>query len=139
MEWNIKNNPTFKDISENRSSYFLTVRKRSAFVAKDYYNSKLDKWFKTSDCVEEVPVKAWMPTPKFDYDLINNEPELQDGKMNRETLYNLVEERINDIFLEYQVANDIKSGDITPLQALQLEELQNKLTDLIMNVRSENK
>ena len=40
MEWNIKNNPTFKDISENRSSYFLTVRKRSAFVAKDYYNSK---------------------------------------------------------------------------------------------------
>lgn len=59
--------------------------------------------------------------------------------MNRETLYNLVEEKINDIFLEYQVANDIKSGDITPLQALQLEELQNKLTDLIMNVRSENK
>ena len=59
--------------------------------------------------------------------------------MNRETLYNLVEEKINDIFLEYQAANDIKSGDITPLQALQLEELQNKLTDLIMNVRSENK
>lgn len=58
--------------------------------------------------------------------------------MNRETLYNLVEEKINDIFLEYQVANDIKSGDITPLQALQLEELQNKLIDLIMNVGSEN-
>lgn len=58
--------------------------------------------------------------------------------MNRETLYNLVEEKINDIFLEYQVANDIKSGDITPLQALQLEELQNKLADLIMNVGSEN-
>lgn len=139
MEWNIKNNPTFKDISENRSPYFLTVRNRSAFVAKDYYNSKLDKWFKTSDCVEEVPVKAWMPTPEFDYDLINNESELQEEKMNRETLYNLVEERINDIFLEYQAANDIKSGDITPLQTLQLEELQNKLTDLIMNVGSENK
>ena len=91
------------------------------------------------DCVEEVPVKAWMPTPKFDYDLINNESELQEEKMNRETLYNLVEERINDIFIEYQAANDIKSGDITPLQALQLEELQNKLTDLIMNVGSENK
>lgn len=59
--------------------------------------------------------------------------------MNRETLYNLVEERINDIFFEYQAANDIKSGDITPLQTLQLEELQNKLTDLIMNVESENK
>ena len=54
--------------------------------------------------------------------------------MNRETLYNLIEEKINDIFLKYQTANDIKSGDITPLQAFQLEELQNKLTDLIMNV-----
>lgn len=57
--------------------------------------------------------------------------------MNREILYNLVEERINDIFLEYQKQNDIKSGDITPVQALRLEELQNELTDLIMNVGSE--
>lgn len=76
MEWNIKNNPTFKDISANRSPYFLTVRRHSAFVAKDYYNSRLDKWFKTNDCTEEVPVAAWMPLPKFDYDLINNESKL---------------------------------------------------------------
>lgn len=76
MEWNMKNNPTFKDISKNRSSYFLTVRRHSAFVAKDYYNSRLDKWFKTSDCAEEVPVAAWMPQPEFDYDLINKESEL---------------------------------------------------------------
>lgn len=75
-EWNIKNNPTFKDISMNRSSYFLTVRKHSAFVARDYYNSKLNKWFKTSDCTVEVSVKAWMSMPEFDYDLINNESEL---------------------------------------------------------------
>lgn len=57
--------------------------------------------------------------------------------MDRETLYNLVEEKINDIFLEYQTANDIKSGDISPMQALQLEELQNELTNLIMNVKGE--
>ena len=76
MEWNMKNNPTFKDISANRSPYFLTVRRHSAFVAKDYYNSKLDKWFKNSDCVEEVPVAAWMPLPEFDYDKINKESEL---------------------------------------------------------------
>ena len=85
MEWNMKNNPTFKDISENRSSCFLTVRRHSSFVAKDYYNSKLDKWFKIGNCVcvEEVPVVAWMPLPKFDYDLINKESELiksTDGK-----------------------------------------------------------
>lgn len=72
----MKTNPTFKDISANRSPYFLTVRKHSAFVAKDYYNSRLDKWFKTSDCTEEVPVAAWMPLPEFDYDLINKESEL---------------------------------------------------------------
>lgn len=76
MEWNMKTNPTFKDISANRSSYFLTVRRHSAFVAKDYYNSKLGKWFKNSDCVEEVPVAAWMLLPKFDYDKINEESEL---------------------------------------------------------------
>lgn len=36
-------------------------------------NLRLDKWSKTSDCMEEVPVAAWTPLPKFDYDLINNE------------------------------------------------------------------
>ena len=63
----MKNNPTFKDISENRGSCFLTVRRHSSFVAKDY----------------EVPVVAWMPLPKFDCDLINKESELiksTDGK-----------------------------------------------------------
>lgn len=80
MEWNMKNNPTFKNISENRSSYFLTVRRHSSFVAKDYYNSKLDKWFKISDCMEEVPVVAWMPLPEFDYDVINKESEIIQNK-----------------------------------------------------------
>lgn len=88
MEWNMKNNPTFKDISVNRSSYFLTVRRHSSFVAKDYYNSKLDKWFKTSDCMEEVPVAAWMPLPEFDYDIINKESEIiqNKGKERRNAL-----------------------------------------------------
>lgn len=56
--------------------------------------------------------------------------------MDRKTLYNLLEERINDIFLEYQNANGIKSGDISPLQALQLEDIQNQLANLIMKVGS---
>ncbi len=58
--------------------------------------------------------------------------------MDRETLYSLVEERVNDIFLEYQTANGIKSGDLSPMQSLQLDELQNTLTDLIMSVGSKN-
>lgn len=42
--------------------------------------------------------------------------------MDREGLYSLVEEKINDVFLEYQTKNKIESGDITPIQALQLEK-----------------
>lgn len=57
--------------------------------------------------------------------------------MDRKELYNLIEEKNNDIFLEYQKQNGIKSGNISPMQALRLEELQNELADLIMNVRSE--
>lgn len=89
MEWNMKNNPTFKDISANRSSYFLTVRRHSSFVAKDYYNPKLDKWFKTSDCVEEVPVAAWMLLPEFDYNVINKESEIIQNKGKEEMHYEI--------------------------------------------------
>lgn len=59
--------------------------------------------------------------------------------MDREGLYSLVKEKINDVFLEYQTKNKIESGDITPIQALQLEKIQNELTDLIMDIGSENK
>lgn len=54
--------------------------------------------------------------------------------MNRNELYNLIEEKINDVFLGYQKANGIESGDISPMQSLRLDELQEKLTDLIMEV-----
>lgn len=54
--------------------------------------------------------------------------------MGRNELYSLIEEKINDIFLEYQSTSGIKSGDIAPLQLLQLEEIQNKLADLIIEV-----
>ena len=54
--------------------------------------------------------------------------------MDRETLYDLVEEKVHDIFLEYQLQNGIDGRDITTIQESQLEEIQNKLTDLIMKV-----
>lgn len=58
--------------------------------------------------------------------------------MDREELFDLIDEKINDIFLEYQKANDIASGDISPLQSLDLEEIEDKLTDLIMSVDKQN-
>lgn len=58
--------------------------------------------------------------------------------MDRKELFDLIDEKINDIFLEYQKANDIASGDISPLQSLDLEEIEDKLTDLIMSVGKQN-
>lgn len=54
--------------------------------------------------------------------------------MDRKKLLELIEEKTDDVFLEYQKKNDIKSGDISPEQALRLEELQNELADLVMRV-----
>ena len=113
MEWNMKNNPTFKDISENRSSCFLTVRRHSSFVAKDYYNSKLDKWFKTSDCTEEVPVAAWMHLPVFDYDVINKESELINRQSNRAT------GRKSSGLIDYFVDLITKTDPISPYVVVQ--------------------
>lgn len=54
--------------------------------------------------------------------------------MDRKELLKLIEEKTDDVFLEYQEKNDIKSGDISPERALRLEELQNELADLVMHV-----
>lgn len=56
--------------------------------------------------------------------------------MDRKELLKLIEEKTDDVFLKYQEKNDIKSGDISPEQALRLEELQNELADLVMHVGS---
>lgn len=54
--------------------------------------------------------------------------------MDKKELLELIEEKTDDVFLEYQKKNDIKSGDISPEQALRLEELQNELANLVMHV-----
>lgn len=59
--------------------------------------------------------------------------------MNRDKLYNIVEDKINEIFSEYQIANGIKTGDISPMQLLKLHDIENQLTDLIIEVGEDNK
>lgn len=56
--------------------------------------------------------------------------------MDKKELLELIEEKTDDVFLEYQKKNDIKSGDISPEQALRLDELQNELADLVIHVGS---
>ena len=59
--------------------------------------------------------------------------------MDKKELLELIEEKTDDVFLEYQEKNDIKSGDLSPEQALRLEELQNELADLVMHVGRQEK
>lgn len=54
--------------------------------------------------------------------------------MTKEELLKLIESSVNDIFLKYQQANNIESGDITALQSLRLDDLQENLADIIIEV-----
>lgn len=55
-------------------------------------------------------------------------------KEKEEFLSNLVDVRIDEIFLEYQEENGIESGDISPEDALDLDHLKDKLKQLIIKV-----
>lgn len=59
--------------------------------------------------------------------------------MNRESLCELIDIKLNEVFLAYQKANGIESGDISPEDAFSLDELQEKMTDLIISVCEKNK
>ena len=51
-------------------------------------------------------------------------------------LKQLIHEKINEVFLEYQEANHIINGDIDPLDAVQLEQIEEVLAVLIRRVCS---
>lgn len=59
--------------------------------------------------------------------------------MDRAELYNLIDERVNDVFMDYYEANKISSGDIAPEDVFLLEEIQTQLADLIIRVGQYNK
>ena len=42
--------------------------------------------------------------------------------------------RIEDLFIDYQQAMKVKSGDIDPLSALNLEQKEKELAEIITNV-----
>ena len=45
-----------------------------------------------------------------------------------------IDRKVNEIFLEFQEQLDIKSGDIAPLDALELDEIKERLADSIHKV-----
>lgn len=46
----------------------------------------------------------------------------------------LVSDKINEIFLEYQNAHNIESGDIAPLDQLKLMQIEESLVSLIKSI-----
>lgn len=49
-------------------------------------------------------------------------------------LKQLIHEKINEVFLEYQKANNIESGDIQPFDVMRLEHIEEALEELMMRV-----
>ena len=54
--------------------------------------------------------------------------------MSKESLIKLIDEKINEVFLEYQNENNIQYGDITPWDDLRLDTLKDNLAILIIEV-----
>lgn len=52
-------------------------------------------------------------------------------------LKHLIHEKINEVFLEYQKANNITSGDISSFDAARLEHIEEALEELIVRVCKE--
>lgn len=46
----------------------------------------------------------------------------------------MLEEKINEIFLDRQIAAGIQSGDIEPLDSIKMDELTDELAELIDKV-----
>ena len=46
----------------------------------------------------------------------------------------MLESKVEDIFIDCQNAMNIKSGDISPLDALQLEQKEKELAELITEI-----
>ena len=56
--------------------------------------------------------------------------------MEKSKVLQKIDDKINEIFLECQEELNIKYGDILPDEAFKLEELEEKLADLICFVLS---
>ena len=52
----------------------------------------------------------------------------------KDVIKQMLEEKINEVFAEQQKIMGITSGEISPLHSLRLEELEDKMTDLIQEV-----
>lgn len=58
--------------------------------------------------------------------------------MEREELLRIIDDKVNDIFLAYQEAEDIESGDITPDEEMRLDAIIENLCDCVIESMEKN-
>lgn len=79
----------------------------------------------------------WLMGRDLDFALAKNGGS-SDIQENEEFLKNLIDEKVNEIFFEYQTRAGIENGDISPIDALKLDEIQQQLEHLIRSVCNKN-
>ena len=52
--------------------------------------------------------------------------------MSREELLDIIGDKVNEIFWEFQESTGIENGDIAPLESLELEKIQQDLCELVI-------
>lgn len=53
-------------------------------------------------------------------------------------LSNVVDETLNDVLCDFYDKHNIKSGDITPEQSLEWDDLKDKVVDLMLTLAKQN-
>lgn len=59
--------------------------------------------------------------------------------MTREELKSLISDKIDKIYYAYQTSEHINSGDIIPDDAFELDDIEDRLADLIIKSMEHNK
>lgn len=58
--------------------------------------------------------------------------------MKKEKLKEIVEEKIDEAFAEYFNDMNIQTGDIYPLQGIELDNLEDEIVDFILKIAKQN-
>lgn len=58
--------------------------------------------------------------------------------MDKSELLGLINAKVNELFYEYQMGNNIQYGDISPEDVMVLQEMEDQLADFIIDVSNGN-
>lgn len=59
--------------------------------------------------------------------------------MNKKQLLELIDSKVNEVYLAFQEAENIKDGGISPPDAIELDNIEEMLADFIMQSMTYNR